>query len=282
MAITKITSNTVYYQEDTNNSRQGKRRTMYGPHARLPKSSWKALRKSTVGSRRGPLKGGETELRSKGEIGNALASVNRDGIDYTQEHNAKAPTPANYSGKSSKNNSTSVKASSSAWRRRQKFPPWTSKELATAMRYLDGRAATWFLRLEALGNHPTSVENLRKKMFNYFVRSMEKSEAKMELFALRMVFKSELDKHIDKYEELMETSETDMKEAHSYFPLTLPEYFKIDLAKYVEGETPDNIYKAYCRVLTLVLTHAPKWNLNSITGKNTIEDRGNYNKHINV
>lgn len=59
----------------------------------------------------------------------------------------------------------------------------------------------------------------------------------MELVALKLGLKGEIDKHIHKFEELMETFETDTREAYSYLFLTLPDPYKVDLTKYFEGET---------------------------------------------
>lgn len=83
--------------------------------------------------------------------------------------------------------------------------------------HLDGRAATWYMRQENAGKEPGSMEELRKAMVAEFVPSIEKSQAKMELVALRMNAKDSTDKHIDKFEELMDTSETEISEAYSYF-----------------------------------------------------------------
>lgn len=42
----------------------------------------------------------------------------------------------------------------------------------------------------------------------------------MQLVWLRMSTKDSMEKHIDKFEELMETVETDMSEAYSYLLMT--------------------------------------------------------------
>lgn len=167
----------------------------------------------------------------------------------------KAPSPANYSGKSSEKNSTSIQAFFFRIRKAAEFSGMDKEgALALAVCHLDGRAATWFMRLEESGQRPADLDELRKQMIKEFVPSIEKSQAKMELVALKMGLKDEIDKHIDRFEELMETSQTDMKEAYSYFFLTLPDSFKVDLTKYFEGETPDDIHRAYRRVRTLGLT----------------------------
>lgn len=47
-------------------------------------------------------------------------------------------------------------------------------------------------------------------------------QAKMELVTLRMKIRDTPDKHIESFEKLLETSETEMLEAYSYFFMTLP------------------------------------------------------------
>lgn len=65
-----------------------------------------------------------------------------------------------------------------------------------AVCHLNSRAATWYIRMEATGDSPQNVQELRKLMFKKFVPSIQKSQAKMSLLALRMNSKNDVGKHI--------------------------------------------------------------------------------------
>lgn len=54
----------------------------------------------------------------------------------------------------------------------------------------------------------------------------------MSLVAMQLRLKDATDKHIDPFEELMETSETNMSGAYSYSFMTLPDTCKEDLTKF--------------------------------------------------
>lgn len=209
------------------------------------------------------------ELQDKVQALMVNIQVQKEAIDKLQESavcnkNAgrkiatKAPTPAVYSGKSTERNSTSLRAFFFRVEKAAQFSDMDDEStLAMTVCHLDGRAATWYMREENAGRNPESMDDLRKRMFKEFVPSIEKSQAKMELVALRMVTKDDTDKHIDRFEELMETSETDLSEAYSYFFMTLPDSYKEDLTKFFEGEVPTEIYTAYKRVRTIAM--AKKW-----------------------
>ena len=94
-------------------------------------------------------------------------------------------------------------------------------------------------------------------MFKEFVPSMEKQQAKQELLSLRWNYGTEMNKHIEKFEELMEVSETESSEAYNYFFLTLPDNHKADLTKFFEGSQPSDIYLAHKRIRTFII--ADKW-----------------------
>lgn len=81
--------------------------------------------------------------------------------------------------------------------------------------------------------------------------SIKKAPGKMDLVGLRMNSHDAVDKHIDRFEEVIEASGTDMKEAYCYFFMTLPDPYKEDLTKLFEGEVPDDIHAAYHCVHTL-------------------------------
>lgn len=176
------------------------------------------------------------------------------GSSQTRRVTTKAPTPAVYSGKSAERNSTSLRSFFFRITKAAKFSNLDDEStLSLAVCHLDGRAATWFMRTEASAKSPATFEELRKLMFKEFVPSIEKSQAKMDLVALKMKMGDATDKHIDKFEELMETSKTDMSEAYSFLFMTLPEEIKEDLTKHFEGETPQDIHEAYRRVRTIAM-----------------------------
>lgn len=73
----------------------------------------------------------------------------------------------------------------------------------------------------------------------------------MGLVAPRRRTKDDTDNHIDRFEELVETSETDMYERYSYLFMTFPNSCEEDLTKFFEGELPTEIYSAFKRVRTI-------------------------------
>lgn len=195
----------------------------------------------------------ETKLENS-SAGNGNASSSSSA---TRTAAPKAPTIQNFSGSSSEKNSTSIQAFFFRINKAAQFARLDEEcTLALAICHLDGRAATWYMRLEQNENCPTSLGQLKNLMIEEFVPSTEKSQAKMSLVTLRMTANEDVDKHIDRFENLMEVSNTDMKEAYNYFFLTLPDSFKVDLTKFFEGESPEDIHKVYRRVRTLGLTRA--------------------------
>lgn len=61
------------------------------------------------------------------------------------------------------------------------------------------------MRHEKKGQQVFSMEELRISMFKKFIPSIEKLHAKLDLVNLKMGGKQEADKHIDRFEELVET-----------------------------------------------------------------------------
>lgn len=120
-----------------------------------------------------------------------------------------------------------------------------------AVWHLDGRAAIWYMRVEATEDSVQNIDELRRLMFKEFVPSIEKSQTNMSLVALQMNAKADVDNHIDNFEEPMEISENDMKGAYKYLFLILPDSFKVELTKCFEVEAPNDNHKAYRRVRTL-------------------------------
>lgn len=88
----------------------------------------------------------------------------------------KAPTPSNYSAKSAERNSTRLQAFFFRIKKAAEFSRMDEQgTLQLAVCHLDGRAATWFIRLESSEGRPTNVDKLPKMMFKEFVPSIEKS-----------------------------------------------------------------------------------------------------------
>lgn len=79
----------------------------------------------------------------------------------------------------------------------------------------------------------------------------------MDLLSLKMGPRTDIDRNVDRFKELMEHSQTDMKEAYRFLFTTIPDSFKVDPTKYFEGEAPNDMQQTYCRARTLDLT--PVW-----------------------
>lgn len=142
----------------------------------------------------------------------SVTSVDHNTAPPTKSAIPKAPTLHSYSGKSSEKNSTSLQAFFFRVNKAAKFANMDPiSTLALAVSHLDGREATWYMRIESTDECPATIEELKQLMFKEFVPSIERSQAKMCLVSLRMGIKDDVDRHIDRLEELMEISGTDMK-----------------------------------------------------------------------
>lgn len=206
-------------------------------------------------TQRQELENQNTQLKQRLDELTGTDPGNRSVQQPTRSAVPKAPTLQSFSGKASEKNSTSLQAFFFRVRKAAQFASMDPvSTLTLAVCHLDGRAATWYMRLESQEQAPETIDQLKTLMIKEFIPSIEKSQAKMALVSLRMNYTDDVDKHIDKFEELMEISGTDMAEGYSYFFLTLPDSFKVDLTKFFEGEAPGDIHSAYKRVRTLGLT----------------------------
>lgn len=71
------------------------------------------------------------------------------------------------------------------------------------------------MRAELSGSCPTSTDQLKQMKIAEFVQSIEKSQVKMALVSLRMPPNEDLDNHIDRFEDVIEVSTTELREAYS-------------------------------------------------------------------
>lgn len=79
---------------------------------------------------------------------------------------SKTPTLTTYSAKSGERNSTNLRSSFSRIEETAQFLNLDHEStLAMAIRHLDARTATWFMRQEMKGQQATTMEELRRSMF---------------------------------------------------------------------------------------------------------------------
>lgn len=198
------------------------------------------------------------ELRSLVEAQAAELAAIRQAAQPSSTNNSsaapKAPTPCVYAGTIPERTSMSIRSFFYRIEHTANFSnldPQRTLELALC--HLTDRASTWYMRVEREGTVIQDLNDLRSAMFKEFVPQTEKTQAKVDLVALRFRASDDPNAHIDRFEQLMEVSQTRSQEAYQYFFMTLPDPFKADLTKFFEGDEPTDIHAAYRRVRTLCM-----------------------------
>lgn len=114
-------------------------------------------------------------------------------------------------------------------------------QLATC--HLHDRASTWITRIEANGDFPETLEELKNEMMKEFVPSNEKAKAQLKLLTFKM--RSSLDNHIEDFRELVEICNTPIREAYAFFFMSLPQYLKGKMAEEFPESDPCNMYEVF-------------------------------------
>ncbi len=118
--------------------------------------------------------------------------------------------------------------------------------------YLQDKAAKWIMRLERHQKKPVTVEELETALIKEFVPPNEVALAKVALMEFK---KSEsIDKHIMRFQELVELCDTPLSEAYTFFFKSLPTHFKEELTKKYPTSEPDSMLTVYENVRTLDLS----------------------------
>lgn len=80
-------------------------------------------------------------------------------------------------------------------------------------------------------------------MVKEFVPSSEKAKAQLKLLTFQI--RQKLDKHIEDFRELVEICNTPVHEAYAFFIMSVPQYFKGEMAEEFPESDPDSVYEVF-------------------------------------
>ena len=99
--------------------------------------------------------------------------------------------------------------------------------LALAASYLQDKAATWMMSLEARDEKPRSLEKLQQALIDEFVPADEKARAKLR----RLKLSGGVEKFIDTFRNLVEITGTSLSVSYLFFFNGLNDSFKEELTR---------------------------------------------------
>ena len=177
---------------------------------------------------------------------------------------AKPPQIAPFSGKIEQQNSTKVKAFMFSIRKVGLIANMSEADmLALADCYLQDKAATWKMSLEARGEKPRSLEKLQQALIEEFVPADEKARANAKLMRLKL--SGGVEKYIDTFRNLVEITGTSLSVSYLFFFNGLNDSFKEELTRKFPTGEPEDMSKVFEAVRTHEL--ASQWSTARTSGQ---------------